>query len=215
MTQLTPTAPAARSVGDVHVSTGKHPMRTVHVLSTAAMLLAGGLSQALAQGSEHQAHHPPAAAEAGGPAALAPSPGAMQPPGMSGGGMMSPDMMRTMQGMMSDMCAAMMNHGDAAAMAGRHGDRTAMDGPSDPVTGAFAAINRRMHREMAVDAADGADRAFAEAMIAHHQGAIDMAKVTLAFGSDPKIRALAEQVIKAQQDEVTVLRQWLEDQPER
>jgi uncharacterized protein (DUF305 family) len=32
-------------------------------------------------------------------------------------------------------------------------------------------------------------------MIPHHQGAIDMAKVQLAHGKDPVIRALAEKII--------------------
>jgi uncharacterized protein (DUF305 family) len=89
----------------------------------------------------------------------------------------------------------------------------AVDGPADPVAGAFAAINRRMHRDMAVEAAGDPDRAFATTMIAHHQGAIDMAKVILAFGADPDIRGLAEQVIKAQEQEITFLNQWLAKRP--
>ena len=36
---------------------------------------------------------------------------------------------------------------------------------------------------------------FANMMIIHHQGAIDMAKVQLAHGKDPVIRALAEKII--------------------
>jgi uncharacterized protein (DUF305 family) len=51
-------------------------------------------------------------------------------------------------------------------------------------------------------------------MIAHHQAAIDMAKVVLAFGSDRKMRTLAEQVVKAQEGEIAFIRQWLAEQPQ-
>ena len=47
--------------------------------------------------------------------------------------------------------------------------------------------------------------AVVEAMVAHHQGAVDMAKVILAFGQNPEIRKLAEEVIKAQEAEITFL----------
>jgi uncharacterized protein (DUF305 family) len=85
---------------------------------------------------------------------------------------------------------------------------------TDQVTGAFEAINRRMHERMTVDASASVDRAFVTAMIAHHQGAIDMAKVILAFGSDPKIRTLAEQVIRAQEGEIAFMQQLQAEQPQ-
>ena len=89
--------------------------------------------------------------------------------------------------MMGGHGMGMMGQGMADRGAVGHG---AMGGPTDPVEAAFAAINRRMHRDMAVYAG-GPDRAFAQAMVAHHQGAVDMAKVILAFGQDPEIRKLA------------------------
>ena len=49
---------------------------------------------------------------------------------------------------------------------------------------------------------ENADVAFACGMIAHHQGAIDMAEVLLAHGDDPKMRALAEEIIAAQVGEI-------------
>ena len=93
------------------------------------------------------------------------------------------------------------------------GDMMAGTAPDDPVDGAFAAINRRMHRDMAIPAGGNPDAAFAQAMIAHHQGAIDMARVILGFGTDPAIHKLAQDVITAQEAEIRFLRQWLADQP--
>ena len=110
-------------------------------------------------------------------------------------------MMRECMGMMGSMMQGM-----------GPGDRGAA--PSDdPVTAAFAAINRRMHRDMAAPASAKPDVAFAQAMIAHHQGAIDMARVILGFGTDPEIRNLAQGVITAQEGEIAFLRQWLARQP--
>lgn len=49
---------------------------------------------------------------------------------------------------------------------------------------------------------EDADVAFACGMIAHHQGAIDMAQVLLEHGDDPQMRALAEAIITAQVAEI-------------
>jgi hypothetical protein len=50
---------------------------------------------------------------------------------------------------------------------------------------AFRAVNEKMHRDMAVEFTGNVDVDFTKAMIAHHQGAIDMAKIAVAFGKDP------------------------------
>ncbi len=88
-------------------------------------------------------------------------------------------------------------------------DGMAASAPDDLVAGAFAAIHTRMHRDMTVPAGAKPDAAFAQAMIAHHQGAIDMARVILGFGTDPEIHKLAQEVITAQQGEIAFLQQWL------
>lgn len=56
---------------------------------------------------------------------------------------------------------------------------------------------------------ENADVAFACGMIAHHQGAIDMAEVLLEHGKNPQMRALAEEIIKAQVGEIEQMTKWL------
>ena len=54
------------------------------------------------------------------------------------------------------------------------------------------------------------DRDFARAMIAHHQGAIDMARTQLARGTDPGLRTMAGKIIADQQREIGELNAFLD-----
>ncbi|WP_322892339.1 MULTISPECIES: DUF305 domain-containing protein [unclassified Yoonia] len=56
---------------------------------------------------------------------------------------------------------------------------------------------------------EDADIAFACGMIAHHQGAIDMAEVLIDHGQDPQMLALAEAIIAAQVAEMEEMSNWL------
>jgi uncharacterized protein (DUF305 family) len=73
----------------------------------------------------------------------------------------------------------------------------------------FRAANERMHRDMAIRYTGNADRDFAAAMIPHHQGAIDMARIQLRHGTSPEMRKLAEEIIAAQEAELATLRAFL------
>ena len=86
-----------------------------------------------------------------------------------------------------------------------------MDAPADgsPSTQAFIDANAKMHAAMEIDFTGNADVDFVRGMIAHHQGAIDMAKVELEHGKDADIRKLAEDVITAQQGEIAMMKEWL------
>jgi uncharacterized protein (DUF305 family) len=76
-------------------------------------------------------------------------------------------------------------------------------------TKAFIAANDKMHTGMALDFTGDADVDFVRGMIAHHQGAIDMAKVELEHGKDPELRKLAEGIISAQEGEIRMMEDWL------
>lgn len=73
----------------------------------------------------------------------------------------------------------------------------------------YAPAMTAMHHNMVVEPTGNADVDFVRGMIPHHQGAIDMAKVELAHGNDPKIRKLAKDIIKAQEKEIAFMRAWL------
>lgn len=55
---------------------------------------------------------------------------------------------------------------------------------------------------------DAFDAAFIEAMIPHHQGAIEMAKVAQTNAKHQEIKDLAEDIIEAQNREINQMRQW-------
>jgi uncharacterized protein (DUF305 family) len=64
----------------------------------------------------------------------------------------------------------------------------------------------RMHAEMQkVRYSGNADADFASLMVPHHQGAVKMAEVELQFGSDPRLRRLAQEIILTQQSEIDVM----------
>jgi len=120
--------------------------------------------------------------------------------GMDHDGMRQGDMMHGGHGRSTDGAAT---HGSSAGHAAQpKGDR----GPSSL---AFQAINAKMHQAMDITFTGNADADFVRGMIPHHEGAVDMAKTVLAFGKDPEVRKLAEAIVKAQESEIALMRDWL------
>jgi hypothetical protein len=78
--------------------------------------------------------------------------------------------------------------------------RTAAD---QALAQAMTALDTAMMR---VPLAGKPDVDFATTMIAHHAGAVAMARVELLYGTDPRLRRLAQEIIVTQESEITVMR---------
>jgi uncharacterized protein (DUF305 family) len=63
--------------------------------------------------------------------------------------------------------------------------------------------------QSAVTAHNDADTQFAQLMIVHHQGAIEMADVAVERASTPEVKALAERIQAAQGPEIDLMTGWL------
>jgi uncharacterized protein (DUF305 family) len=119
-------------------------------------------------------------------------------------------MMHMMQGMqMMHMMRGMQMQG------GMGGDMPMMQSGMSDATAAYMAAMSKMNAPMMEGVqASNPDVAFVKAMIPHHQGAIDMARVELQYGNDETVKAWANQIIAAQEKEIAEMQEWLNEHGE-
>jgi uncharacterized protein (DUF305 family) len=83
------------------------------------------------------------------------------------------------------------------------------DQPESPSTTAFEERAMKMMEAMNSQPFTGdPDRDFVAHMIPHHQGAVDQAYVELKYGKDPKMKALAQEIIQTQPREIQIMKEW-------
>jgi uncharacterized protein (DUF305 family) len=81
---------------------------------------------------------------------------------------------------------------------------------ASPADKAFATSMSTMMKGMNVKPTGKPDKDFVLMMMPHHQGAVDMAKIELQYGTDPELRQLATDIVAAQEKEIAQMKAWLE-----
>jgi uncharacterized protein (DUF305 family) len=79
--------------------------------------------------------------------------------------------------------------------------------------GATPVLNLAQHYATDLHGLSGAqlEEAFLAGMIPHHAAAVSMAQLELARGTQPELKAMAQQIISGQRQEITEMTNWLHD----
>ena len=81
-----------------------------------------------------------------------------------------------------------------------------VDNPADKAfIGAMRDMMMGMHRNMPTG---DTDTDFVRMMLPHHQAAVDMAKAELQYGKDDGLKALAKDIVTAQEKEIAMMKAW-------
>jgi uncharacterized protein (DUF305 family) len=89
------------------------------------------------------------------------------------------------------------------------GDMKGMDGHSKLAMGEYMSAMKKMDAAMMAAKGSSADATFARKMMAHHQGAIDMAQIELKHGMDADAKRIAQQTIDENTKGKADLENWL------
>ena len=84
-------------------------------------------------------------------------------------------------------------------------DNAALATETPFLDGNDAAMNRMMSG-MTIKPSGDVDKDFVDMMVPHHQGAIDMAALELRYGHNAKLKALAQEIVVTQQQEIAAMR---------
>ncbi len=68
-----------------------------------------------------------------------------------------------------------------------------------------------MARRLVTEDGRYSDRAFIDAMVPHHQGAVEMAEVALENAEHREIRDLAEDIVSTQEREISQMQTWRDE----
>ena len=96
-----------------------------------------------------------------------------------------------------------MNQGKMAPAAKGAGPNLAM------ADKAFMSGMQTMNKQMMAAKGATVDATFAGKMLAHHEGAIAMARTELKYGGNPQMRQMAQTIIDQQTRQAAQLRDWL------
>lgn len=92
------------------------------------------------------------------------------------------------------------------------GENSAYESQMTDILRDYTRSMTRMHDEMMIGMGyNDPDTAFAKAMLGHHRGAVEMAKIQLKHGTDEEMRQLAQDIIDGQQTEIEHMQQWIAD----
>ncbi len=80
--------------------------------------------------------------------------------------------------------------------------------PANPEVAAGDEAMRRMMQAMSKPPTGDADQDFVGRMLPQHQGAVDVAKVELKYGTDPQLRKLATRIVESQTADIAFMQAW-------
>ena len=84
---------------------------------------------------------------------------------------------------------------------------------ASPSTKAFKEADEKMMKDMNRPMTGNADQDFVAAMLPHHGGAVDMARVEIQYGKDPEMLRLARGIVAAQEKEIKLMKAWQAKHP--
>ena len=85
-----------------------------------------------------------------------------------------------------------------------------VDNPADKAfIGAMRDMMMGMHRAMPTG---DTDVDFVRMMLPHHQAAVDMAKAEMQYGKDDMLKAMAKDIVTAQEKEIAMMKAWEDKQ---
>jgi uncharacterized protein (DUF305 family) len=89
------------------------------------------------------------------------------------------------------------------------GPAQAQMAPSTPANREYMAAMEKMDKNMGEATDADPTKSFAKKMMAHHEGAIEMAQIVQKYTKDEQILKMTKKMIPAQQKEVKELKDWL------